>query len=190
MRTLPLLLLLAVSACSLGSAPERTMYRLSPEAVLPPAHAAHHGGLIIELPLPDAESDLDSDAIEVETADKISQVDGAAWAEPLPVLLRPLIASTLERSGHYANVVSDDSDVIAGRRLQVNVERFTLELGSPPHVDVALKAELINPANGKLLKSARLSATEPVQAVRMHFVIPAFERALASCLRDLEAMAR
>jgi ABC-type uncharacterized transport system auxiliary subunit len=194
MRYASVLLLFAVAACGFSGTPERTRYRIDPDSVLSAASAAagHEG--ILRVSRPTAGYDLDNDAIEVQTGGQVASIENAAWTQPLPVMLQPLIMTALERSGNYAGVVGDASTATATRQLYINVERFTLVYGDSadtlPHVEVILRAELVDPAGGKLLKARRLFASEPLEAVRMHLVIPAFERALARCLHDLARMAK
>ena len=101
-------------------------------------------------------------------------------------MLQPLLTHAIERTGRFSAVINDSDDSSATLELKTTIERFTLVYGTPePHVEVALRAELIRLPEYTLVAVRRISASEPVETVRMHYVVAAFERAFGQCLKEL-----
>jgi len=181
-----------LAACAFSSPPERLHYQINPAEVLPQvAPAATKSPDILRIAAPKGDFGLASDGIQIQTADlNITKIENAAWVEPLNKMLEPLLVQSLENSGLFTAVVDDDSPATASLELQTSIERFTLVYpadSSPPHVEVTLRVNLIQLPENKLISSRRFSASEPVQTVRITYIISAFEHALSRCLAQLAA---
>jgi ABC-type uncharacterized transport system auxiliary subunit len=188
MKYLYLPLFLVTAACAFSSAHERARYTLDMQAVVPPAVDARARAQTIRVALPETEHGLSTDAIQVETDGTVSNIENAAWIEPLPKMVQSILTDTLERSGRFT-VVEEDSSAPVAKQLHTTIERFTLVGPTPttpqPHVEISLREEIIEHGSNRLLVLRRVNASEPVESMRMHFIIPAFERAMAHCMQEL-----
>jgi ABC-type uncharacterized transport system auxiliary subunit len=183
-----------ISACSLMSPPERTMYEIDPTTVLPETPAYDLHATTLHIAAPRAVLGLYSDHIQVQAEDgHITAVSNAAWIEAPDKMLGPILIRVFEHSHLFANVVDDYSTADAGYELQTTIERFTLDRstngqGNPSsRVEVALRATLIKVPENKLVLSKLISTEENVDGSHMSNVLAAYEKALSHGLSDLVA---
>ncbi|MGE4351776.1 MAG: ABC-type transport auxiliary lipoprotein family protein [Bdellovibrionales bacterium] len=201
MKPFLLLVLFCLTSCALQPEPERSFYAIEPAHVLlaltaldkpqkaPLASAASRERRILRVASPRAAMGLDSERIQVQKADgSLTWVKNASWIETPTKMLEPLLMRCLETSGPFAAVVGDRSSATADLDLETSLEKFTFVEGtnaSPSHVEIAIRFTLLEQQENKLISSKFVSISQPVEAVRLSSILPAFEKALARCLEQI-----
>jgi cholesterol transport system auxiliary component len=193
---LTIVTLAALTGCSLSGDPEPTRYQLQPD-LTPAAVSSVRSSAILRIATPRAASSLDSNRIQIEQPDgTVSFVQNAAWNEVPNKMLQPLLVQALSGAHIFSAVVDDQTTAEAAYELQTSLERFTLvgvnnadttASGGQPGVEAALRANLIRLDDNRLLMSKLVTASTPVDDVRMGVIIPAFEKATGTILADTAA---
>jgi cholesterol transport system auxiliary component len=189
MKYLRLMIMLCVTGCALPHEPERTLYEITPENVLPSqATGSPHKWGILRIAMPHSVAGLGSERIQVQESDgSLTWVKNAEWIAPPAKMLEPLLVRDLESSGLFTAVIDSHSSVNAAFDLQTNVERFTLveaDKTGAAHVEIALRYSLVKIPENSLLASRLVVSSEPIETLRMTYVVSAFEMALRRCFQE------
>ncbi len=154
-----LFLALAMSGCALAvnGAPPQTYDLIPPDIA---AVRAQPIPVHIVVRTPTAVRALDNERILVRPAsERISYYPDAVWGDRLPRLLRARIAETLEDSGHFKAVVTEDDRVTGSYSLQIAIRAFEMSVnGKPPEGHVDLSAKIVDERVGKVVASQRFES--------------------------------
>ncbi len=123
---LALLFLSAVAACSLSPKDMGHAYMFALSPVRVSGQAATDGHLTVGLPA--AAPELDTSRVGLIRDGKVwDYYAGTRWAEFLPVLVQDSMIKTLENTGTFKSVASDQSGVAGGKLLKAEIRSFQAE---------------------------------------------------------------
>lgn len=135
---------------------------------------------------------LDTSRIVYQPSEKeIKYYAGARWADQAPAMIRELMVRTLEKSGAFAAVVRDGSQVRADYALSGEIRRFAAMPGSGEgkRVEVVLLARLIENKTSRIVGTQEFSGMVTSTDGRMDNVVGAYNAALGDALSKLSVWA-
>jgi len=108
------------------------------------------------------------------------------WVDAPARMLGPLIAHALGQGGGFHAVVHTPSVVASGMRLDTELVRLQHEfLGGPSRVRIALRAQLIDMSDRRVIAAREFEETEPAAADNVYSGVAAANRALERVLTRL-----
>jgi cholesterol transport system auxiliary component len=108
------------------------------------------------------------------------------WADAPARMLGPLIAHALEQGGGFRAVVHNPSVVASDVRLDTELVRLQHEfLGGPSRVRIALRAQLIDTTDRRVIGAREFEEMEPAAADNVYSGVAAANRALERVLTRL-----
>lgn len=110
------------------------------------------------------------------------------WLDAPSRMLRPILVSTLEQTGHFGAVVTETNAALAQYRLDTEIVRLVHELGSNPHRGrVVLRAQLTDITRRRVLATRTVRAEEATPDGTPYGAVVAINRALARAVDELAA---
>ena len=162
-------------------------YELSPLSALPgPVRGTRH--LVVELPT--ASGALATDRIAVKEGSlQVAYMPGARWADPAPDHVQLLLARSIGSAGGFALVSTGSGAADPDWSLATDLQAFQVELdpSGAARVRVRLRATLIDENDRSVRGASMFEASAPVADTGVAAVIPAFDRATSSVLREATA---
>lgn len=176
-----------MAGCSAFSPNEPARYPIEVQNItldLPQGTHVREG--ILRVSMPRAAIGLDETHIQVQQPDgSLLPIANAVWADAPTRMLEPILIHGFETSGLFSAVVDSRAPVDPTFDLETYIEKFTF-MKSPQeqegHVDVVLRFTLIDLVKNKVLSSQFVVISEPVQVLRLTYIVPAFEKALGHAL--------
>jgi ABC-type uncharacterized transport system auxiliary subunit len=181
--------LLLLSSCALSPDIPQSRYQIEPSLVTANLHIQNTPGRgVIRVAQPRAVPGLDTETIQIKTQDgALTTVKNAVWIGPPAKMLEPVFIRGMETSGLFSGVIDSRSPAIAAYNMETNIEKFTIIEATPReplHVEVAVRFTLTHIPENKLQSTRLVTVSEPVEALRMGLIIPAFEKAVGAALFD------
>ncbi|TAL39560.1 MAG: hypothetical protein EPN97_02560 [Alphaproteobacteria bacterium] len=170
-----LALFLAACALSPKDLGQAYMFSLSPAKTA----AKIHTGSRLNVELPTAAPELDTHRISLVRDKSVRDYyAGARWADFLPVLAQDSLVKTLDGSGLFKAVASDQTGLAADMILKLEIRDFQAEYaktGAAPVIRVGLAASLVTRPGGRILasfqtgSSVRQAASDSLPAIHAAF---------------------
>ncbi|NIR31380.1 MAG: hypothetical protein GWN84_19130 [Gammaproteobacteria bacterium] len=110
------------------------------------------------------------------------------WLDAPSRMLRPILVSVLEQTGHFGAVVTETNAALAQYRLDTEIVRLVHELRSSPHQGrVVLRVQLTDLARRRVLGTRTVSTEEATPENTPYGAVVAINRALARAVDALAA---
>lgn len=188
-RRLVVLLGLVLTGCGgiLSEAPKRQLYRLEP-ALAPPARLPHVAAQLL-VAVPVAPGGLDTARIALSrSAVSLDYFADAEWTDRAPLLVQTGLVDAFEKSGAVDAVARDSVGLRADFVLETEIRDFEAVYDSPngpPHVSIALTAQLIKIPERKIVAQIPVARQAMAAANDVPAVVRAFDEALGAAVAEV-----
>jgi cholesterol transport system auxiliary component len=170
--------MLALAACSSG--PPLTIYDLTPAR--PPAARPLRGQIQVGLPV--ASLDLDSERMLVRDGLTLSTLPGGRWPQQLTALFRQRLVSSFQNAGLTRSLGGGGAS--ADYELASDIRNFEVDAQtSEVHIDIAVR--LVNLRSGRVVDVQIFTNREPVSAIDASTVAPALDHAADQIMAKIVA---
>jgi ABC-type uncharacterized transport system auxiliary subunit len=181
-----LALVILLAACTF--APRDTgsgfLFALSPASV--PAKATRSESLIVATPAATAE--LDTARIALKREDRRwDYYLSARWSDFLPVVVRNNVAKTLQQSGLFTRVATDESGISGDRILKTDIQSFQAEYAGSgaPVIKIRMVSSLVTRLERHPLASFEVAAQKRAKSNTLSDIQSAFAAAFIDAQRQL-----
>lgn len=183
-----LLLPVILGACSLlpESSPV-TFYRLPPPPVVTPQEPVLQRAVTLRVNRPETSGLLSGNRIAViPQQNQLSAYQGARWAASVPVLFRDQLIDTWQQQAGIQHIISDSEALQAGIELRGTLRAFHTEYRQgKPVVVIHFDAQLVDPADRRLVASRRFATLAAPATDEVPDVVTAFGMAQARLSSDM-----
>lgn len=168
-------------------------FELSAPQVSDSAAVSGGGGPSLFVALPVSSGAIASERIVIKPdAFRVAVLPDAQWVDPAPVHVQQLITRAVAQANRFALVSGSSSGPLPDYSLITFLEAFQVEVtgtGSsapaPMRVSVALQAALTRDSDGQIIARRRFAAESFASSDEPEAVVPAFDAATGTVLRDL-----
>jgi len=184
-----------VLGCSVGgcgsllplSAPEATLYNLTPQARFGEQLPRVDWQLVVEEPL--THGGLDSNRIAVRPSPRqLQYFAGARWTERSPRMVQSLLLETFEDTGKIVAVGRQTIGLRSDYNLKSELRAFqaeSFEEGKPLKVRIRLHVKLVRQPRQEIVAARTFHNVQVATGSKMSEVIAAFDNALGEVLREV-----
>jgi len=137
------------------------LYSLAPPADLPPAPEQPPAWKLI-VPEPTTLLAFNTDKIMTQPApDESLPLEGARWADSVPILVQAQLLQTFENAGYTQAVSRTPGDFPSSYELRIDIRKFHVSTAGEPKAEVTFLVKLVDPA-GEVVASELLNTSAPV----------------------------
>ncbi|SCZ66729.1 ABC-type transport auxiliary lipoprotein family protein [Thiohalomonas denitrificans] len=188
--TMPLLIALLLTGCSLPSRTPSTMtYTL---AVEPSVCSVDADGPVIEVATPVASPGFSTTGMAYrEQPFELAYFAFSEWAAPLPKMLQPLLVEALESAGLFSAVLDSSQRLPADLRLQTRLLYLIHDFRrDTSRLELALRVQVVDVASGEIIANRILRTSEPAPTDDAYGGVVAANRALERLLPQVVQLSR
>ncbi len=169
------------------SAPEATLYNLTPQARFGEQLPKVDWQLVVEEPL--THGGLDSNRIAVRPSPRqLQYFAGARWTERSPRMVQSLLLETFEDTGKIVAVGRQTIGLRSDYNLKSELRAFQAEYfedGKPIKVRIRLHVKLVRQPRQEIVAARTFHYVQVATGRKMPEVVAAFDRALGEVLREV-----
>ena len=181
------LILSVLAACTLAPKESGRAYMFALQQVKVVKQQTTDASLTV--PLPTVAPELDTYRIALIRDGKVWDYYAAArWAEFLPVVVQDRALKTLEQSGLFTSVVSDQAGVLSTQVLKIEIHSFQAEYDADhvaPTIKVAITVNLQSRLDRRVLSSFDIAAEKRAERDSLPAIQTAFQSAFADAQKQL-----
>ncbi len=182
-----LLLLCACGSLLPLSAPEATLYNLTPQARFGDQLPEVDWQLVVEEPL--TRGGLDNNRIAVRPSPtEVQYFAGARWTERTPRMVQSLLVETFEDTGKIVAVGRQTIGLRSDYNLKSELREFQAEYfedGKPPKVRIRLHVKLVRQPRQEIIAAKTFHHVLVADGRKMPQVVEAFDETLGVVLREV-----
>ena len=183
---LPILLMLAAMLAACSILPETTPVQILDPRPEPGSATLQPVDWSLDIALPSADPQRDSNRVLVRTADGRLQVHGQArWAAAAPELLRLQLVRSLRDRELFADIGAGSSG--GDRLLTIDLRRFELDAGSALEAVIELEARLLDAPGYRLAASRLVEVRASLASADSSEINAAFSALLTELVDELAA---